>query len=597
MAREQILSPMPGVVIEIQASAQTAIRKGQSLFVVEAMKMENTILSKVDGVVQEILVKQGDVIRKGQPLLTYQQAAPQAATSLEESKEDINAIRPDLQALRDRRHFLHDEARPEAVAKRAAKGQLTARQNLALLCDEDSFREYGALAVAAQRNRRSEEDLIKNTPADGLVCGMASINRELFGNQAQNCAVMAYDYTVLAGTQGMYNHYKMDRLLGVAAKKKLPIVLFAEGGGGRPGDVDVQTVAGLHIMTFYEFAKLDGVVPRISIVSGYCFAGNAALAGASDIIIATENTSIGMGGPAMVEGGGLGRFHPKEIGPAASQEANGVIDVLVKDEKEAIRAAKRYLAYFQGDLSSFEVADQRLLRQMIPQNRKRVFDIRELVETLADKDSVFELGRGTAQSMFTGFMRIEGRAIGVLANDAQHDAGAITSTGAAKAVRLLKLCQNFGIPVLSLVDTPGIMVGPEAEKSGTVKHAAELFKIGAKLTVPTFAVVLRRAYGLGAMAMTGGSFHAPDFIVSWPSGEFGAMGLEGAIKLGYRKELEAITDPAERKATYEKMLAMAYERGKATNIAAYLEIDEVIDPVDTRAWIVTGLQDKRGISN
>ena len=304
-----------------------------------------------------------------------------------------------------------------------------------------------------------------------------------------------------------------------------------------------------------------------------------------------------MGGPAMVEGGGLGRFHPKEIGPAASQAANGVIDVLVKDEPAAIQAAKQYLAYFQGRLSSYEVADQRLLRQMIPLNRKRVFDLRELVATLADKDSVFELGRGTAQSMFTGLIRIEGHAIGVLANNAQHEAGAITSGGAAKAVRLLKLCQNFGIPVLSLVDTPGIMIGPEAEKSGTVKHAAELFKIGAKLSVPSFAVVLRRAYGLGAMAMTGGSFHAPDFIVSWPSGEFGAMGLEGAIKLGYRKELEAIADPVERKATYEKMLAMAYERGKATNIAAYLEIDEVIDPIDTRAWIVTGLQDKRGISS
>ncbi len=595
MAKEQILSPMPGVVIEIQASAQGAIRKGQALFVVEAMKMENTILSKVDGVVQEILVRVGEVVRKGQPLLTYQKSAPQLAVSTEEESQDIDAIRPDLQALRDRRHFLFDEARPEAVAKRAAKGQMTARQNLALLYDEGTFREYGALAVAAQRNRRSEEDLIKNTPADGLVCGMASINRELFGNQAQNCAVMAYDYTVLAGTQGMYNHYKMDRLLGVAAKKRLPVILFAEGGGGRPGDVDVQTVAGLHIMTFYEFAKLDGIVPRISIVSGYCFAGNAALAGASDIIIATENTSIGMGGPAMVEGGGLGRFHPKEIGPAASQEANGVIDVLVKDEQEAIQAAKRYLAYFQGSLSSYEVADQRLLRQFIPLNRKRVFDIREVVATLADKDSVFELSRGTAQSMFTALIRIEGHAIGVLANDAQYDAGAITSAGAAKAVRLLKRCQSFGIPVLSLVDTPGIMVGPEAEKSGTVKQAAELFKIGAKLTVPTFAVVLRRAYGLGAMAMTGGSFHAPDFIVSWPSGEFGAMGLEGAIKLGYRKELEAITDPAKRKATFEKMLSLAYERGKATNIAAYLEIDEVIDPIDTRAWIVTGLQDKRGV--
>lgn len=587
---------MPGLIIEVRAQPKQAMQSGEALFVVEAMKMENTILAKTAGLIQEVLVKNGDVIKKGQKLLTYSLAKENSPDTVEVQEEDLDVIRQDLQDLRDRKFILTDEARPEAVAKRRAKGQHTARQNLALLCDDGSFREYGALAVAAQRSRRSEEDLIKNTPADGLVCGLASINREWFGNQPQSCAVMAYDYTVLAGTQGMYNHYKMDRLLGVAAKKKLPIILFAEGGGGRPGDVDVQTVAGLHIMTFYEYARLDGVVPRISIVSGYCFAGNAALAGASDIIIATQNTSIGMGGPAMVEGGGLGRFHPKEIGPVATQEPNGVIDVLVEDELQAIAAAKQYLSYFQGRLAHWEVADQRLLRQLIPQNRKRVFDIRRLVETLADKGSVFELGKGTAQSMFTAFIRIEGHVVGVLANDAQYEAGAITSGGAAKAVRLLKLCENFGIPVLSLVDTPGIMVGPAAEKTGTVKEAAELFKIGAKLSVPSFAIVLRRAYGLGAMAMTGGSFHAPDFIVSWPSGEFGAMGLEGAIKLGYRKELEAISDPAERQALFDQMLAKAYERGKAINMAAYLEIDEVIDPVDTRTWIISGLQDKRGTS-
>lgn len=589
MAQEQLLSPMPGVVIEIQTSAKASIRRGEALFVVEAMKMENTIVSNFDAVVQEILVKKGDIIRKGQPLMTYQKGSTPADKKKRETPEDLDSIRPDLQALRDRRRFLSDAARPEAVAKRAAKGQQTARQNLALLCDEGTFREYGALAVAAQRSRRSEEDLIQNTPADGLVCGLASVNQSLFDGQPQNCVVMAYDYTVLAGTQGMYNHHKMDRLLGVASKQKLPIILFAEGGGGRPGDVDVQTVAGLHIMTFYAYAKLDGIVPRISIVSGYCFAGNAALAGASDIIIATKNTSIGMGGPAMVEGGGLGQFHPKEIGPANVQEANGVIDVLVEDEPQAIQAAKQYLSFFQGSLDQWDVPDQRLLRQLIPLNRKRVFDIRTVVATIADRDTVFELGRGTAQSMFTAFVRIEGHAIGVLANDAQYEAGAITSAGAAKAVRLLKLCESFGIPVLSLVDTPGIMVGPEAEKTGTVKQAAELFKVGAKLRVPSFAVVLRRAYGLGAMAMTGGSFHAPDFIVSWPSGEFGAMGLEGAIKLGYRKELEAIADPRERQAAFDEMLARAYQRGQALSMAAHLEIDEVIDPIDTRAWIISGL--------
>ncbi|MEZ5043800.1 MAG: carboxyl transferase domain-containing protein [Saprospiraceae bacterium] len=593
MALEKLISPLPGIVVEIKVKAQQLVSKGQPLLVVEAMKMENAINCTADGIVQQLLVKEGDVISKGQVLMLFQRRAGAAEIQIFQKEIDLDHISEDLKALQDRTKNLLDESRPAAVAKRRAKGQLTARENIALLCDEDSFFEYGGFTVAAQRSRRTEEDLIKNTPADGLVTGTASINKTLFEGKEQPCLVMAYDYTVLAGTQGMFNHFKMDRMLTVAAKNKLPIVLFAEGGGGRPGDVDVQTIAGLHIMTFFEYAKLEGVVPRISIVSGYCFAGNAALAGTSDIIIATANTSIGMGGPAMVEGGGLGRFHPQEIGPAEVQSLNGVIDILVADEPAAILVAKQYLSYFQGNVLQWEAEDQRLLRQLVPANRKSVFDIRKVIATVADKGSVLEIGGTYAKDMYTGLIRVEGRAMGVIANDAQHQAGAITSEGAEKAARLLTLCDQFDIPILSLVDTPGIMVGPEAEKSGTVKHAAKLFTTGARLKVPFFAIVLRRGYGLGAMAMTRGSFHAADFIVSWPSAEFGAMGLEGAIRLGYSKELAAITDPEQREAAYEQMLAQAYERGKPINMAAFLEIDGVIDPADSRAWLLSGLNNRQ----
>lgn len=589
MGLEKLVAPMPGVVIAVQVLAKQTVRKGEPLLILEAMKMENTINSQADGVIHRVLVKEGETVKKGQELLFFQAKKVEDTAGPIIKEVDLTAIRPDLEALQERKQFLEDKARPAAMAKRTGRGQISARQNLEQLCDEGTFKEYGGLVVAAQRSRRSEEDLMQNTPADGLVSGTASINREWFGGKLQPCLVMAYDFTVLAGTQGMFNHHKMDRMLGLSAKNKLPIVLFAEGGGGRPGDVDVQTVAGLHIMTFFSYAQLDGIVPRISIVSGYCFAGNAALAGASDIIIATQNSSIGMGGPAMVEGGGLGRFHPKEIGPVEVQSTNGVIDILVEDEPAAIKVAQQYLSYFQGSFEIFESADQLLLRQMIPLNRKRVFDLRQLIEILADKYSVLELGASYAKSMYTGFLRIEGQAMGLIANDAQYEGGAITSEGAQKAARLMRLCQSFDLPILSLVDTPGIMVGPTAEQSATVRHAAELFKLGAKLKAPLFAVVLRRGYGLGAMAMTGGSFHAADFIVAWPSGEFGAMGLEGAIKLGYRKELEAISDPEERKTLYDKMLTQAYERGKAINMAAFLEIDDVIDPADTRSWIAAGL--------
>ena len=578
---------MPGVVIQINAKAGDAIAKGDPLFIVEAMKMENIISAKENGVVNNISVNVGDVISKGQLLLDYAENENGQELIKEKVNENIKRERNDLEKLKEREKYLFDKNRPEAVAKRKKNNQNTARENINLLVDENSFKEYGGLTVAAQRFRRSEEDLIKNTPADGLICGVASINKKLFNGEPQQCCVMAYDYTVLAGTQGAFNHAKMDRMLKVAQKNNLPVILFAEGGGGRPGDVDVQTVAGLHIMTFYEYAKLSGEVPIIAIVEGYCFAGNAALAGISDIIIATENTSNGMGGPAMVEGGGLGKFHPKEIGPADVQVKNGVIDILVKNETEAIETAKKYLSYFQGKTNNWEAADQDELRYLVPENRKRVFDVRNIIKILADKNSVIELKKDFGKSIITALIRIAGIPVGLIANDASEMGGAITSDSADKTSEFLLLCNNFNIPILSLVDTPGIMVGPEAEKTGTVKNASNLFKTGAKINVPLMAIVLRRGYGLGAMAMTGGSFHATDFIVSWPTGEVGAMGLEGAVKLGYRKELEATENAEEKNKLYEKLLAEAYRRGEALNMAAFFEIDNVIDPAESRSWIIS----------
>ncbi len=586
------MSPMPGVVARIHVKPGDAISAGDALMVVEAMKMENIITAKENGLVKNIAVRTGEIISKGKILLEFTENSNGETIAEKNKGKIIKADRQDLQKLIERKKFLWDENRPEAVDKRKNKGQNTARENIALLIDENSLKEYGGLTVAAQRFRRSEADLIKNTPADGLICGVASVNKKLFDDEPQPCCVMAYDYTVLAGTQGAYNHAKMDRMLQVAQKNKWPVILFAEGGGGRPGDVDVQTIAGLNLMTFYEFAKLHGEVPMVSIVSGYCLAGNAALAGICDVIIATGNTSLGMGGPAMVEGGGLGKFHPAEIGPAEIQVKNGVIDILEKNETEAIETAKKYLSYFQGKTTGWEAADQHDLRHIVPENRKQVFDVRKLIKILADKDSFLELKTEFGKSIITALIRVAGHPVGLIANDAAETGGAITSESAIKTAEFLQRCNHFNLPVLSLVDTPGIMVGPDAEKTGTVKHAAKLFTAGARLNVPLMAIVLRRGYGLGAMAMTGGSFHATDFIVSWPTGEFGAMGLEGAVKLGYRKELEATANPAERKALYEKLLAEAYRRGEAMNMAAFLEIDDVIDPAESRSWIISILNKK-----
>jgi acetyl-CoA carboxylase carboxyltransferase component len=504
---------------------------------------------------------------------------------------DEEPMRADLREVIERHSRGLDERRPEAVARRRKTSQRTVRENIKDLCD-GHFMEYGALAVAAQRQRRTMEDLTSKTPADGVIAGIGSVNDSLFGEDKARCLIIAYDYTVLAGTQGYFGHKKKDRMLRLAHEQRLPVVLFAEGGGGRPGDVDADgiVVYGLDLATFAMFAKLSGKVPLVGIVSGRCFAGNAVLLGCCDVIIAAKNANVGMAGPVMIEGGGLGAFKPEDIGPMDVQTNNGVVDIAVADDAEAVAVARKYLSYFQGAVSQWKAADQRLLRNMIPEQRRYVYDVRAIIKTIADTDSFLELRPKFGPGMITGLIRIEGKPFGVIANNCQHQAGAIAAEGADKAARLMQLCNVHGLPMLSLVDTPGFMVGPEVERRAQVRHVCRMFVVGSHLTVPFFTVFLRRGYGLGAQAMAKGGFHEPFFAVAWPTGEFGGMGLEGFVRAGFRKELEAVKDPQEREALYEKLLASLYERGKAINMASYLEIDAVIDPADTRKWIMEGLK-------
>jgi len=585
-----IAAPMQGSVVSIDVKEGDVVRTGQQVAVIEAMKMEHIVHAGTAGIVRAVNVQKGDVLFHGHPMFYIEPADIDAQHAIHAEDIDPDAIRPDLAEVLQRHAVGMDDARPDAVARRRKTGQRTARENIADLCDADSFIEYGALAIAAQRRRRPVDELIRISPADGLVAGIGNINDALFDDDKARCMVLSYDYTVFAGTQGMMNHKKTDRMFQLAEQWRLPVVLFAEGGGGRPGDTDAMLVAGLDVMSFINFAKLSGLVPRVGIVSGRCFAGNAAFLGCCDVIIATENATIGMGGPAMIEGGGLGVFEPEQVGPVAMQAPNGVIDIVVKDEEEAVRAAKKYLSYFQGAVSDWECADQRDLRRLIPENRLRSYDIRTVIDTLSDKDSVLELRRSFGIGIVTALIRIEGRAFGLMANNPKHLGGAIDADAADKAARFMQLCDAFDLPMLSLCDTPGFMVGPEAEKTAMVRHVSRMFVTAGSIDVPFFTIVLRKGYGLGAQAMAGGSFHAPFFTVAWPSGEFGAMGLEGAVRLGYRKELEALADPAERQALFDKMVGQSYESGKAINMASFLEIDDVIDPLESRRWILRGLR-------
>ena len=585
---QKIHSPLQAQVVQWLAQAGDVVAAGDVLVILEAMKMEHEIRSPQAGRLAELYFHVGETVGEGEVLLTLVPLSEEGLASPASAPPPVDeavatAERADLKKLQERLAFTQDEQRPEAVAKRHAQGLRTARENIADLCDPDSFVEYGALAVAAQSRRRSADDLMRNTPADGMVTGIGCVH-------GQRVVVMAYDFTVLAGTQGMRNHQKTDRMLGVALQNKLPVVLFAEGGGGRPGDVDVAIVAGLNLATFASFARLNGRVPVVGVVAGRCFAGNAALLGCCDVIIATRDSNIGMGGPAMVEGGGLGVFKPEQIGPSDVQHGNGVIDVLVETEAQAVSAARHYLSVFQGAVTEWQAPPAEALRHVVPENRLRVYDTRAAMQGMADEGSLLHLRTGFGAGIHTALARIAGRPVGMLANNPLHLGGAIDADAADKAARFMQLCNAHGLPIVSLVDTPGFMVGPDTEATAQVRHVSRMFVAAAHLRVPLFSVVLRKGYGLGAMAMTGGGFHETLSTVAWPTGEFGGMGLEGAVRLGYRKELEALPEGPEREALFDQLLAQQYDNGSAINMAATLEIDAVIDPATTRDWLVAGLE-------
>ena len=587
-----IVSPMAAVLVSVDVIAGQSVDKNHIIAVIESMKMQTAITASVAGLITDIKVSAGQTIQEGQLICKVVESS-QSSNVLYTQEPISDSVENALDQLNQQLAASLDSGRKKSIDKRHAKGYRTARENLRQLCDEGSFVEYGQLAVAAQRDRMSSEKLKAETAADGVITGLATINAQQFGEQASQVAIIVNDYTVLAGTQGYFHHRKIDRMLDQAKRSYLPVVMYTEGGGGRPGDTDVKIqIAGLDVPTFASWASLSGQVPMIAVNNGYCFAGNAALFGCADIRIATKTSWIGMAGPAMIEGGGLGSFAPTEIGPMDVQAKNGVVDLVADDEAHATALTQQCLGYFQGGSETWQCADQVELRDMMPADRRYVYDVRSVITQIVDSDSFLELSQAYGCAVITGFARIEGRAVGVIANDCRYLGGAVNAEAAEKTAKFITLCDNFDIPIVSLCDSPGFMVGPASEEEAAVRRMAQLFIAGAKLTTPLVTIFLRKGYGLGAMAMAGGSFHKPIYSASWPSGEFGGMGLEGAVRLGYKKELEAVTEGEERDSLFNQLVDKMYERGKATEAAAHLEIDAVIDPADTRAVIVRAFESR-----
>ncbi len=578
-----INAPLTGVVVDLAVTLGEEVQQGQLLAILESMKVQIRIEADCAGVVSAINAVIDESIERDASLFEIDQQSASSSQTLTRSDVSSEGPHPLIAQFEERKELSLDSSRTVARDKRHSKGYRTARENLAALCSPDNFQEYGQFAVAAQRQKHDYQELKTSSAADGIITGIAKIN-------GQKTALVVNDYSVMAGTQGFFHHQKLDRILAVAKEQNLPVIMFTEGGGGRPSDTDVTTVnSGLQCASFGAWAGLSGCVPRIAVANGYNFAGNAALFGAADITIATQSSWIGMAGPAMIEGGGLGSFKPTDIGPIDVQSSNGTVDIVAENEEHAASLALKVLSYFQAapiqTSGTVQANDQGELQCALPENRRQTYAVRAIIDCLRDLNSVTELRPEFGKSIVTCLGRIDGKAIGIMASDCANLGGAIDVDAGQKAARFMTLCNQFGLPIISLCDTPGFMVGPEHETQGAVRKLAEMFTVGAQITVPFYAVVLRKCYGLGAQAMLGGSTSRPLCTLSWPTGEFGAMGLEGAVKLGFSKELSATTDPKEQQALFDKLLADQYRRGQAEEVASVLEIDAVIDPIETRATL------------
>ncbi|MDE0419746.1 MAG: carbamoyl-phosphate synthase large subunit, partial [Gammaproteobacteria bacterium] len=616
-------APVPGTVVDVAVAEGDEVLAGAPMATINALELHHVVRAVHQCTVDAVFVTADDAIRAGDPLFLVTDSQAGGVWAEPTTEVDPDARRSDLAQVDARRAYTDDDFRAEKIARRHAKQQRSPRENIEHLMD-GTFREYGPLVTAASWQK--QQWLRETTQADGLVMGIGHINGDLFEADRSRAVAVHYDYMVVAGTQGGRGHYKQDRIYELAGRYRLPLVLFAEGGGGRPGIsggeraevTDIAVEAGLRkpgddpprsragsvdvagrggggvpvdSYTFTKLCELSGLVPLVGVNSGRCFAGNTVMLASCDVIIAAENSTIGLGGPAMIEGGGLGIYTPEEVGPMSFQVPNGVVDILVKDDEEAIETTRKYLSYFQGPLQHWDAHDQRRMRGIVPENRSETYDMREVIATLVDKDSILEIREAFGVGIITAFIRIEGRPMGLIANNPQHLSGAIDSDAADKGARFLQLCDTFDIPVLSLMDCPGIMPGPDYERAALLRHCARLFVTGANMTTPLFGVVIRKAYGMGVRAMCGGSSLVPFFTVAWPTAEFADMPIDGRVKVMFGEELETVEDPAERQAIYERLIDAHVERARAVNSGGTnYGIDDVIDPADTRAWIAQGLQ-------
>ncbi|MDI6872540.1 MAG: carboxyl transferase domain-containing protein [Bacillota bacterium] len=481
------------------------------------------------------------------------------------------------------RAALTDTARGEAVERQHGRGRLTARERIGLLVGGGGFIELGGLAgpAVAQDGRRLE------APADGVVTGIANVD-------GRRVVVASFDFTVLGGSNGAVGMAKVEHCARRALHDRIPLVLLCDGGGHRMQEGLDSRHAAPGSPLFRQLVDLSGFVPTVTVMMGPGFGVSTNLAAISDFVVMVKGIStLGMSSAPFVRAATGEQMTNEQIGGAEVQAARGVAHLAVDDEKEALHAVRAYLSYLPSS-----ALDEPLrgaapwlptdvgIDSVVPVDPRQAYDVRDVIDGLCDDESVFELQRTCAPNIVTTFARIEGRPLAVVANQPLHLAGSLDSSACEKAAHFIAVADAFGLPVLMLIDVPGFQIGSAAEDSQLARRSGRLIHELAGISVPRFSIVTRKGYGAAYIAMGGGRSADADLSLAWPTAEICAMPIEGAVDIGYRREIEAADDPAAHRAAL-------VERFR-TNIDPLLAaesfgIDAVVRPSETRDLLAEAL--------
>ena len=501
-----------------------------------------------------------------------------------EERQKTKSMQEKVGDLNERRAELELGGGKDRMDKQHQSGKLTARERIASLVDKNSFEEIGLFA----RHRATYFGMNgKELPADGVVTGCASID----GRQVH---LASQDFTVVGGAAGETHCSKIAEMMGMSLKTGSPFIFINDSGGARVQE-GIDSLDG-YARVFYNNVMLSGTVPQIAIICGPCAGGAAYSPALTDFVIQTQQARMFITGPQVIKQVTGEDVSAEELGgPQSQMNASGVVHLVAKDDAEALALCRRLLSYMPSNNLedpprlpfSSRVKSDSEMNAVLPVDPKVAYDVREVVRRVVDNQDFFEIQPGFAPNLVIGFGRLQGRPVGIVANQPSVLAGVLDINASDKSARFVRFCNAFNIPLLTFVDVPGFLPGVEQERGGIIRHGAKLLFAYSAATVPKITVVLRKAYGGAYIAMCSKGLGA-DRVLAWPTAEIAVMGAEGAAEIVFRREIDAAYDQAARR----KELVEEYRETFANPYVAAGRrmVDDVIDPADTRKHLAMALE-------